>query len=167
MACRGIFYAITHSEAEHLLRLVGNDDALIAGVHDLHSSARERAGFQCPVDKAWDAMHRCLGDGTLEFIGEGWTPESLCVLGGKNLYDGSDYIVCYVAAGTVPSVAQAIDPITKEWFRSRYFAAVPQEFDVAWHKQDFEYTWSYFGVTRELYQRAAKAGRAIVFETDQ
>jgi hypothetical protein len=167
MPCRGIFYAITPVEAKHLLHLVGDDDDLIEAVHGLYSEARDIAGFQCEVDKAWDAMHRCLGDGTLDFIGEGWTSESLCVLGGRNLYEGPSYIVCYVAAAKVPEVDQAIARCAKKWFRERYFEVVHQEFDAAWHEQDFEYNWSYFDETRKFYRRATEGGRGVIFMTDQ
>ena|ERR1035437_496465 len=167
MACRGIFYAITSKETKHLLALIGDDDAMSDAANMLYSEEREASGFQAGVDKAWDAMHRCLGNGLLNDIGKGTTALSRFVLGGRNLYQGISYIICFLSAEEVKEVADAAESVTKKWMRDRYFKQVPQEFDRKWHEQDWEYTWSYFEATRKVFENARHAGRAIVFLTDQ
>ena len=170
MACRGVHYAVTNQEAETLLRLVTEDDdgdALAEMAEQLFTDERREQGYLAESDKAWDAMHRCLGNGLLEDIGEGATPLSWCVLGGPNLYPGDDYIICLVPPSHVRDVADAIEGLSKDWFRARYFALDPSQYDGPMNEEDFEYTWSNFEDVRRLYQNAAKAGRAVVFLTDQ
>lgn len=167
MACRGAFLAITAAEADALFRNVGDDDALSDMANMLGSDEGEAAGLQAGVDKAWDAMHRCLGDGLLNDIGEGSTLLSRFVLGGKNLYLGDSYIICYVTADEVPKIAAAAEQVTKTWMHTKYFALDPNQYDGPMDDQDWEYTWDYFEEARKVYTNAAKAGRAVIFIVDQ
>jgi hypothetical protein len=169
MACRGVHYAITDEEMRSLLRLAadGEDEVLAETAEDFFTGERQEQGFLAESDKAWDAMHRCLGDGLLDDIGEGATPMNWCVLGGRNLHGGDDYIICLVPPDQARQVAAEIGKLSKDWFRDRYFALDPNEYDGPRDEDDFEYTWSNFQDVRRLYQNAAKAGRAVVFLTDQ
>src|ERR1700722_14438296 len=107
MARRGTFYAITGEEADRLLSLAGNDEAVAKEGRDFFTFERQKAHFITPVDKTWDAIHRCLTDGSLRGLGKGAPPQDWCVVGGKSLHGGGDVFVCYVAAEQVPEVAQA------------------------------------------------------------
>jgi Domain of unknown function (DUF1877) len=68
-------------------------------------------GWVQETDKAWDAIHRCLTDGTLV---EGDTPGHLCVLGATDYFwvvldDGQvDWIVNLLDPGEVRETAAAI-----------------------------------------------------------
>jgi hypothetical protein len=57
------------------------------------------------IDKAWDAIHRALTDGTLE---PGAFPLGRAILGGRQLHRGDDYIVALVTKLEVPAVAGAL-----------------------------------------------------------
>jgi len=122
--------------------------------------------FLAQSDKAWDAMHRCLSDGTLKPAG-GRDPLPKAVLGGKNLQVGSNYIASLVTPAEVLEVANALNDISEDWLRERYAALDSSDYAGPWNEDDFEYTWSYFEGVRELFRRAADDGRAVLFTADQ
>ena len=123
------------------------------------------------TDKAWDAIHRCLSDGTTDFDG-GAYPLNKCILGGKQLYHGDDYIVSFVTAEDVRVVATALTEVTQSWFRERFSLLTetdfPQEYLQGEHfEETFKYSWEYLEFVRKFYGRAAEAGRAVIFTVDQ
>ncbi|MGD0770296.1 MAG: DUF1877 family protein [Tepidisphaeraceae bacterium] len=166
MPHRGTFYAITPDEAERLLALVGNDAEVAREALDLHSFERQRARFIAAVDKAWDPIHRCLTDGTLRDLGKGATPLSWCILGGKSLHAGKEFIVCYVTPEQVSQVAQALDEIEPQWLIQRYRNLESSGYTGLITNEDFDYAWENFTNVRNLYSKAAAATRAMVFVAD-
>ena len=124
------------------------------------------------ADKAWDAIHRCLTDGTLRPKGRSILEKF--VLGGKQLHRSANYIVSYVDPEEVRSVGQAADDVTKDWFRERYFGLQKKflgfkysDYDGEIGETDFEYSWDYFECIREFFKKAAQADRSVVFLVDQ
>ena len=167
MPRRGTFYAITPEEAERLLALVGNDAELARECLELYTPERQRARFIAPVDHAWEILHRCLGDGTLRGIGAGSSPLTRCVLGGKSLHQGKEYIVCYVTPEQADEVADELDEIDVDWLAERYRNLPSAGYTGPIDNEDFQYTWDYFTSVRNLYSKAAADGRGVVFVTDQ
>ena len=168
MSRRGTVYAITPDEAERLLALVGDDAAVAREALDLYSFDRAKSHFIAPLDKAWDVIHRCLTDGTLRDLGKGATPLSWCLLGGKSLHAGKEFIICYVTPDQVPLVSEALDKIEPAWLVGRYQSNLQSSgYAGPISNEDFEYTWDYFTSVRNLYTKAAAANRGIVFVTDQ
>ena len=166
MPHRGTFYAITPEEAERLLALVGNDAELAREALDFHSIERQKARFIAAVDKAWDVIHRCLSDGSLHDLGKGATPLSWCILGGKSLHAGKEFIICYVTPEQVPQVAQALDELAPQWLIQRYRNLELSGYTGLITNEDFEYAWEHFTNVRNLYSKAAAANRAVVFLAD-
>jgi hypothetical protein len=164
MACRGVLFALTGSQDEALVA-TRDDDEVGDFVEKLESEWDW--DWLCEMDKAWDAMHRCFGDGTLEFGRPIGSPLELVVLGGGHHYEGDDYVVARVPAADVAGVSAALDAIDQEWLRARYDAIDPDDYESALNDQDFEYTWNYLQDVRTFYQNAAKAGRSVVFTVDQ
>ncbi len=122
--------------------------------------------FVVESDKAWDAIHRCLTDGTLLYV-SGEYPLNHCICGGRQLYRGSDYTVSYVSARQVKDVAAALDNVTKAWMRRRYALLEPDDYnEVEMGEEDFRYTWENFLDIRRFYRKAAEAVRAVVFTVD-
>jgi hypothetical protein len=111
-------------------------------------------------------MHRCLTDGRLEY-GNGSYPLSHAVLGPRQLHDGDDYIVSVVLPNEVRDVAAALQGITEDDFRSRYFEHVPKDYAPEYGDTDLGYTWEWFLAVRDLYANAAHDGRAVLFTVDQ
>jgi hypothetical protein len=66
--------------------------------------------FLAQTGKAWDAIHRCLTDGTLAW-GNGSFPLNRCILGGEDLYQGEDHIVTLTEAHEVPAAATALQQV--------------------------------------------------------
>src|SRR5437660_8646942 len=102
MTCRGEMFAI--SDLEGLRLFDAKDDQVREVVEDIDDKWDEQ--WLCQLDKSWDAIHRCLSDGTL-YLSRGRYPLNHAVLGGRGLHKGDDYIVCYVAPNQVADVARA------------------------------------------------------------
>jgi hypothetical protein len=77
VTARGVLFAITDEDREALLGM--DDDAAVADYVSEVIEERWERGFLAETDKAWDAMHRCLTDGRLEF-GNGTFPLNRCIL---------------------------------------------------------------------------------------
>ena len=86
MGCLGVHFALTMEHASRLLDMPGmDDDGLMAFVEDMEEGADGKGWDEEWVqetDKSWDAIHRCLTDGKLE-----WGPTAFpkCILGMHNL----------------------------------------------------------------------------------
>ena len=164
MACRGVHFALTVEEREQLLALVETQGDVIGFIQE-DIEEQWDTEWLCETDKAWDAIHRCLTDGTLS--AEDSTPFHWCVLNGSQMYVGDDYIVSFIDTPMVKQVATAIGPITESEFRTRYRKIDPTDYGVPLSDEDFEYTWSYFTELQDLFRRAADASRSVVFTVDQ
>ncbi len=120
--------------------------------------------WACGVDKAWDAIHRCLTDGTLD-PGEG--PLAKFVLGGKSLYDGMEHILCLVSPEEAREAAEAAASLDEAWLRHRYFGLRSEDVGYTIGETDFQYTWEYLRLLPPFFARAADAGRWVLFTADQ
>jgi hypothetical protein len=163
MACRGVHFAPTEEDARRLLAAEDNA-AVLAVVEEIEERWDE--GWLAESDKAWDAIHRCLSNGTL-YYDEGEYPLNRAVLGGKHLYDGDDYVVAYVAPNEVKDVAAALDGLSQADLRTRYDLIDADDYEGGHGDEDFKATWENFVGIRDLYKKAAAAGRAVVFTVDQ
>ena len=164
MACRGVLFAIDDETVKRLVAAVGDDDAVIQVAGEIED--RWEAGYVAETDKSWDAMHRALSDGSLDYDA-GEYPLNRCILGGQQLHSGEEWIVALVTRAEVPEVAAALDLIDEPAFRARYFGFVPKDYAPEYGEQDFEYTWDNFEDVAELYANAAAAGRAVLFTVSQ
>ena len=168
MSCLGVHFALEPADLQRVLDAEGNDQALVDLIHeDIEERylSHER-GWQFQTDKAWDALHRCLTNGELEYE-SGPFPLSYAVLGGRQIYGGDDFIVSLVEPKDVGPTAKALKALTKEWLRQRYFEIDPDAYDMDLSEDDFEYTWANFQGLPEFFERAAAAGRAVIFTADQ
>lgn len=162
MSCLGVLFALTEADAQRLLA-AGDNDAVMTIIEEIEEKWDEASLFQ--TDKAWDALHRSLSNGTL-FIDEGDYPLNRALMGGKHLYDGDDYVVAYVAANEVKDVAAALAPLTEKDLRTRYDAMDVDDYNGEHGEEDFKYTWGKFLGVREFYKKAAAEGRSVVFTVD-
>ena len=166
MSCLGVHFAVSNDD---LQRIIGarDDKALLELIKD---DIEERYfgddHWSCQTDKAWDAIHRVLTGGQLEFE-SGPIPLRYCILGGRQLYSGGDYIVSLVDAAQVKDLAAALQSIQRDWFRERYFKLGETDYAGEVGEDDFEYTWANFEDLPAFFERAAQAERAVVFTADQ
>jgi hypothetical protein len=163
MACRGVFFALTDAQEAAFLA-TRSDDEVRHLIDKVESEWDE--DWLCEADQAWDAMHRCLGDGTL---GSGRRASALdmAVLGAGHRYEGEEYAVALLRPDEVAEVATALESVTETWMRERYDRIDPTDYQGVLDDEDFEYTWQWFGDVREFYRRAAAAGRAVLFNAKQ
>jgi hypothetical protein len=164
MGCRGHYYALDDQHRRQLLSLSGDD--LIDYIHSLHDELNHRDHGD--VDKAWDAIHRCLtGDTTRGRLdpSAGPYPLNRCVLGGRWLYDDDDYIVTLIDPVTVCDIAAAVEKIDDAWMERayhKYCRNLPDYGD-----GDCGYTLGWFEELKVFFKRAAQANRAAVFYASQ
>lgn len=118
------------------------------------------------LDKAWDAIHRCLSDGTLN-LNAGSRPRSLAVLGGRQLHSGDDYIISLVTPDEAKEVAAEIIAIDEAWLHGKYDAIDEDDYGSPKSADDFNYTWDYFQSLPPFFKRAGDAGRYVIFTVDQ
>jgi hypothetical protein len=163
VGCRGVLFAIDQDEIR-ALRQATSDTEVEALVATIEQRWDER--FLAQTDKAWDAIHRCLTDGTLAW-GNGSFPLNRCILGGEEFHHGEEYIVTLTEAREVPAVARALQQVTEVFMRQAYDRLDPADYGPTWSEEDLEYTWDWFQEVRDLWSRAAAAGRAVVFTVDQ
>ena len=168
MGCLGVHFALHPDDLRRVLASVGDDEALLALIHeDIEERNLEtEREWQFQTDKAWDALHRCLTNGLLEYE-SGPFPISYAVLGGRQLYGGDDFIASLVDPPLVAPTASALKAVTKDWLHSRYLTIDPDEYGLNFGDDDFEYTWENFQGLPEFFERAAEVHRAVVFTADQ
>ncbi|WP_433061818.1 YfbM family protein [Dactylosporangium sp. CS-033363] len=156
----GVHFAITPEQERALLAAddAGDADAVAGLLEDIEESWDD--DLKVDTDKAWDAIHRALTDGTLDPDG-GEYPLSHAIAGGRHLHDDS-YVV-HVTAAEAGDVAKALHGVDRAWFRARFDAIDDPEYRGALDDGDFEYTWGNFEDVRAFYDRAAEAGRAVLF----
>ncbi|MFV2103648.1 YfbM family protein [Micromonospora sp. LOL_024] len=155
----GVHFAITSEQERSLLTADDDGDQVGELLEDIEESWDDDAS-KVDTDKAWDAIHRCLTDGTLDPDDDGY-PLSHAVLGGRHLDD--DCYVVYVSAAEVHDVAEALRAVDRTWLRRRFDAIDHRDYDGAQDDEDFEYTWRNFVAVQAFYDRAATAERAVIF----
>jgi hypothetical protein len=148
----GVHFAIAADKEKALLAAddKGDGDTVADLLEEIEEDWDDEA-LKVDTDKAWDPIHRCLTDGSLDPEG-GEYPLSHAVLGGRHLHD--DLYVVYVSADEVRDVARALAGVDEAWLRERFEAL---------DEDDWDYTWSNFVDVQAFYGRAADAGRAVVF----
>jgi Domain of unknown function (DUF1877) len=171
MACRGWYTGLLPVEVDALLTASDVQDR-IELLNSFYLEA-DQDGRILLVDKSWDAMHRVLSGGWLDFE-HGDEVLRACVIGGRRLSDRNTWIMSYVEPNLVQRVSEAIADLTREWFQSLYFGLHKNppgryvfRYEADLDEQDFEYTWDYFTMVRDYYQRMAERGLASVFAADQ
>ncbi|MEV7559577.1 YfbM family protein [Streptomyces sp. NPDC089795] len=163
MGGRGVHFAIDAVMVARLLEAEEDEDTALI-VEEIEESWDRPFLFE--TDKAWDALHRCLSDGTLELSG-GSYPLSHVVLGGAQVYEGEEYVVALVRVEQVPEVAAAMARIDKEWLRQRYDTMEFPGYQGVRGDEDFAYTWANFRGLDGFFEAAARAGHAVIFTVDQ
>lgn len=83
-----MFFALT-ADQEAALIATRDDAEVHTFLEDLDMGDWDGEPLYCGTDKAWDAMHRCLSDGTLG-SGRRLSPLDLTVLGGGHHYEGDE-----------------------------------------------------------------------------
>ena len=156
----GVHYAITAGQRDGLLGQAG-DAAKMDYFGGIEEAFDEEHGQIC--DNAWEAMHCCLTDTASPDPKAGSAPENLAIFGGRQvLKSEKEYIIRLVEADQVGAVAEALKAKDKAWMRDMFAQHSPDD------GQDvIDVTWGWFEKVRDLFARAARNGRAVLFTADQ
>jgi hypothetical protein len=164
MSCLGGFRAITREELDKL-RAVPRADR---DVDYLDCTMVQEDS--CDIDKAWDAIHRALTNGKLEY-GNADVPGCWVILGGEVLrgdQEGEeDYIVVCKSPTLVRRVDKFLRGLTEEKFRELYYTIDPDEYGMELSEDDFEYTWSNLESSLPFWHNAAEKELWVLFDVDQ
>ena len=163
MSCLGVHFALADERLDELLSKRG-DEAVLEFVQEKLEAEWDKEWLQ-ETDKAWDAIHRCLTDGTLE--SHKGVPLAKCVLGGRQLYQGCEYIVSLLDCVEVWEVAALLKSMDKAGMRTRYERLKETDYAPFFSDDDFEYTWTWFERLNTFFQKAASSRRAVLFTADQ
>jgi hypothetical protein len=161
MGSRGVHFAINDQQAERLLG-AEDDDELVEIVEEIE----EEWDVVFETDKAWDALHRCLSNGTLN-VEEGEPPLNRVFFGGRMLNESEDYFVVLVTPAEAKQISEALATVTESWLRGRYFELPFPDYQGEKSEEDWEYTLSSFQGLPEFFARAASEGRHVIFTVDQ
>jgi hypothetical protein len=166
MACRGVFFALSPSQTDQLLALSGDRERLEYIQEGVEAAWDEAHLLQ--TDKAWDAILRCLTDGTLSFASHSG-PLAKLILGGKQLNsDKQSYIVNLIEHHELREVSVALQAVTREWMKERYWRLRNTDYPQGLiSEQDCQYTWDWFSGIPDFIFRADQEGRSVIFTVDQ
>jgi hypothetical protein len=157
MGCLGVHFAITASRAEELLAAKDDDD-LLAIVDEIE----EEWAIVYETDKAWDALHRCLSNGTLNSM-EGEAPLNQVFFGGNTLNTEDDYFVVLATPTQVKAISVALATVTEPWLKRRYFDVPFPGYHGEKSEEDWQYTKNNFDGLPAFYALAAAANSYVIF----
>ena len=164
MSCRGVHFALTVEQYNKVCQCESDDELIELIQEDIEEEWDTE--WLRETDEAWDAIHRCLTDGRLEWK-NGSFPLNAVIIGGKQLHKGDNYIVSLVTPDQVPLIADALECIDKAALKKGYEQIKQDDYGGRVSDDDFEYTWEWFKELYTLYEKAAQNGRAILFSVDQ
>jgi hypothetical protein len=126
----------------------------------------EFPGRVCELDKSWDAIHRTLTDGKLEWT-NGTYPLNHFIMGGEVIYFEQDYIMSLKTPEQVKDIFKSFDTVTMENFKDKYFKIDKDLYGDDLTEEDFDYTWSWFSQSRDFWKTAVEENRYVLFTADQ
>lgn len=166
MSGLGVLLALEQAAVDRLLAEPDHDARREWLVDVVEADLFERSPqWACDVDVAWDAIHRALTDGDLDWE-NGTEPLNLVILGGEQLYDENDAILSLKSPAQVQAIATALPTVTPALFKAGYQRIPSDDYDGMKGLEDYQSVWDEFSELRLFYQRAADAGRWVVFSVD-
>jgi hypothetical protein len=167
MGCRGVHFALDANTADKLRAQPTAEERLAYVLNDLETEFFEsHRAWLAETDVTWDSIHRALTDGSLAWA-NGSYPLNHVILGGESLYSKDDYIMSLKTPLQVRDIAAALRELNEDQFRERFLAIDPDDYGFPLTAEEFQGTLPWFQSVRELYRRAAEAGRYILFTADQ
>ncbi|MDR0229540.1 MAG: YfbM family protein [Flavobacteriaceae bacterium] len=167
MSCLGVLFALSQEDVNHLLERKDEDERLeyLSEVIE-EEYFSNYADYTAEFDKSWDALHRVMTDGHFD-LNNGEFPLSYVVMGGESLYHKDDYFMILKTPEQVKEVWKALQKVTEQWFRDRYFQIDAEDYGFDVDEEDYLYTWQWFNYSLPVWQKAAEEGRYMLFTVDQ
>jgi len=164
MSCLGGLRAVTKEEVDKLRAVPRAERG--SGYLDVTLKQED----SCELWQAWDAIHRALTNGKLEY-GSANAPGCWVILGGELLYGNSpeenDYIITCKSPDQVRQAAQLLQTLTEEKFRELYFAIDADDYGMTPDEDDFGFTWGYLEESIEFWKNAAERKLWVLFDASQ
>jgi len=157
-------FAISYDQAMKLLKQKSDEDLVAMVSEDIEEAATEENSFQ--TDKAWDALHRSLSNGTLD-VRQGTRPLNMAFFGGNVLNREADYFVILLTPTEVKQVAEALAQVTEAGLKKRYFDQKFPDYQGEKSQEDWEYSWSSFQGLPEFFANAAARKDHVIFTVGQ
>lgn len=167
MSCLGVLFSLDENAVSKLKSFELDEDRLNYLQEDIEESVMNNEPERfAEFDKSWDALHRSLTDGKLEWK-NGTFPLNHVILGGEVIYHEADYIMSLKTPDQVKEIAEAIITITEENLREGYNKIDSKDYGLDLTDEDFEYTWTWFQNSLEFWKKAASEKRYVLFTADQ
>ena len=167
MSCLGVLFSLGTHEVDKLKAFKSDKDRLEYLQEEIEESYfnkyRERVA---ELDKSWDALHRSLTDGKLQYK-NGSFPLNHIILDGEPLYFEGDYIMSLKSPEQVKQIAAAITEVDENYLKNGYEKIDPDDYGFPLTDDDFEYTWAWFDGSKEFWKLAAQENRYVLFTVDQ
>jgi hypothetical protein len=160
----GMHFAISYDQAMKLLKCKSDEDLVTMVEEEIEEAATEENSFE--TDKAWDALHRSLSNGTLD-VRQGERPLNMAFFGGRILNRGTDYFVILLTPTEVKQVAQALAEVTEAGLKKRYFDQKFPNYQGEKSEEDWEYSWSSFQGLPEFFLQAGARKDHVIFTVAQ
>jgi hypothetical protein len=167
MSCLGVLFSLDKTTVDKLKSFSSDEDRLDylqMGIEEEYFS--KYPDKVCELDKAWDAIHRTVTDGKLEWD-NGSYPMNHFILGGEILYSEQDYIMTLKTPEQVHDIFKSFESVTKDSFKNNYFKIDKDLYGFETTEEDFEYTWTWFSESRDFWSQASEEQRYVLFTADQ
>jgi hypothetical protein len=167
MACLGVLFSLDEKTVSKLKSFKSDEDRLAFLQEDIEETimGNEPERF-AELDKSWEALHRSLTDGKLEWS-NGTFPLNHVILGGQQIYQEDDYIMSLKTPEQVEKIAEAIVAVSESDLRTGYNKIDSKDYGCDFTDEDFEYTWTWFYDSLEFWKKAASEKRFVLFTADQ
>lgn len=167
MSCLGVLFSLDKEAVDKLKSFKSDEDRLDHLQMEIEEEYFNKYPEKlCELDKSWDAIHRTLTDGKLEWT-NGTYPLNHIILGGEILYSKQDYIMTLKTPEQVQDIFKSFDLMTKETFKDKYFKIDKNLYGFETTNEDFEYTWDWFSQSRDFWRRATEDNQYVLFTADQ
>ena len=161
----GVHFALTSKDLRKLRRMTDPEVLVDFISEDLEGRYLEKDEWAFQSEHAWEPIHRALTDGHLN-PEKGPFPLAYTVLGGKRLVASEGTTACLVEPGSVQAAFHALALVQKEWFASRFRNLKNSDYEGPLGDADAAFAWEKLVGLRAFYEKAAKAGRAVLFSVD-
>jgi hypothetical protein len=167
MGCLGVLFSLDKASVDKLKSFSSDEDRLEYLQMEIEEKFFDEFPDRvCELDKSWDAIHRTLTDGKLEWT-NGTYPLNHFILGGEVIYFEQDYIMSLKTPEQVKDIFKSFDTVTMEVFKDKYFKIDKDLYGDDLTEEDFDYTWSWFSQSRDFWKTAAEENRYVLFTADQ
>lgn len=180
MGCLAVLFALNEQETERFLAVERCERA-----DYMHEVIEEEfwndfPEYVCELDKSWDAMHRMLTNGSLDFENR-FQPLCNVIFGGEFVYgltrlpsgkviisegEEDEYMILKTPE-QVALIAKELPKRTKEECRKCYDRIDPEDYGMQPDEEDFEYTWYYLQDSLDFWKKAAEDKRYVLFTVDR